>query len=1151
MADRQFAGLLERTAEMLTSTGFVGELAQIRARAALKFIGEPVDPPRWTYVAPRLLRHSAAALYALEMSALANPAFPKEQQVWSRQLALAWESLARLSEGPSQSTSLLNAAISYELAGYQANSAFLAKELGSELQLNPEIDGELIIAAFLQRKLIVTIGLAKSLLANPPDEDLPWEALSMRLGDGLLADGLASACKYFLNGDLVEYERSTQLLREASELFEGLQAPISANLAYGMRSVLPQMQRRSTWHLLGERTNESRIWKRYLTLLARGGGEPLARGTTELWPSQIKALNSPAINSSESAIVRLPTSGGKTRIAEMAIVELFVNDPGAKCVFVAPYRALAFEMEKTLGSVLVDLGFMVSSAIGSYEMDEFESHLFGVADLMITTPEKLDFILRANPEIASQIKLVILDEVHIIDDANRGIKFELLLSRLKSRVPDCRFLVMSAVIPDETLHAFSNWLTGSSNRSVVSDWRPTIQRVARFEWQGSTGVIRFKQDQDAPNMHTFVPKVLEAKQYRYVHPGTRRTRNPKYPKREKKEIAAELAYTFSEQGPVLVFCTQPQWVESVCSTIINRSIRLREAVGEPIHAHFLRAETSRSLMLARSWLGEDHVATRALTNGIAPHHGRLPHALREAIEADCRRGKYRVIVATNTLAQGVNLPVRTVIIHSTWRGDSSGERSRITVRDYWNIAGRAGRAGQETEGLVLHITLNSTDRRDYTHFTETSNFESVDGALFRRLQNLVRDRISLESLEETASLLDPEILAIAVEEGIDDPEDVHWITASQHTLAAQLAQIGNLEVDPLVDCFRFAANRVFSQVPDSNWRSVYAKTGLSSWSCNSILESISSRGHEIHDILTSADIGSLSGLNRLTIDVCMPLAETQTTTQFSGDQELLLDLWINGSSIQDIWNQTVKGADSLELLTRYIDEFLGYRLPWVASGMLRIAQESWNISDHDISEYVRCYASMIKFGVPDPASAWAMASGVATREVAIQMAKAYVSAERDSDSYERFVSWMGSLSDDMLRHEFRVSGPALEDLRYKLRKLVVNPYLKPIRNLEDLLPINTEIVGTQFENRWAAARNLRVGDDLELRRDFENPVDPNAIAVVQNEAILGYLENALAQRLAPEMDAAQEIAANVSQMSRADSDSGLQITAELKLARSV
>ena len=134
---------------------------------------------------------------------------------------------------------------------------------------------------------------------------------------------------------------------------------------------------------------------------------------------------------------------------------------------------------------------------------------------------------------------------------------------------------------------------------------------------------------------------------------------------------------------------------------------------------------------------------------------------RTAIETDFRQRNLRVLVATNTLAQGVNFPVKTVIFHSCWRYHES--RERISARDYWNIAGRAGRAGEETEGLIIHIKTTPADDNDFRYFlTHRDNVEPVESALYRQLLELAQHRLSDEAL---AAELDPEILALLVEEG--------------------------------------------------------------------------------------------------------------------------------------------------------------------------------------------------------------------------------------------------------------------------------------------------------------------------------------------------------------------------------------------------
>ena len=1121
MSNDTHIDLQSRMQAMLADPGFQSELAQMRSKATLQAIGELQHPPHWTYVANRFSRNSAAALYALEAATLADPDYAVKNVKRSRQLALAWESLAKLDEGVTKPTALLNAALAYELADYQANAAYLAKEVLPEPQSDSRADAQSLVASFIQRRMTVTAQLAGRFLKDPPDPRLPLDILSLELGEVVLADGLSKACRYFLSGAQSAYREAVELLNEATKIFTELGAPLHSNIAYGIQSVLPLMMKRSTWSQLERHSKESEVWKRYLTLLAR----PLSRGVTELWPSQIKVLESGFLDSDDSAIVRLPTSGGKTRIAEMAIIDTLQRYPESKCVFIAPYRALASEVERSMGAVLNDLGYRVSSVIGSYESDEFEEFLLRTADLLILTPEKLDLVLRLRTDISDQIKLIVLDEVHIMDDANRGIKFELLLSRIKNRLPTIRFLVMSAVVPDSTLKDFSTWLADSPDRSITSDWRPTIQRLARFEWQGTNGVIRFERDPEISDLDSFVPGAISQRQYRFINQSTRRINTSKYPKPTKGDTAAELAYTFSKQGPVLVFCTQRNRVESVCAAILNKSIRFRRLTKESIHPHFAPAETTRSHELAMEWLGEEHIVTQALSQGVAPHHGRLPNVVREAIEIDCRAGRYKVIVATNTLAQGVNLPVRIVIIHSVWRTDAESQQWRITSRDYWNIAGRVGRAGQETEGLVVHITLDNKDRRDFNHYSNRGNIEPVSGALYQLLQQIVSSRISDEALENAAATLDPEILAIAVEEGLEAANTYEWITSLKKTYVAQQAHTQNIDIDPLVESARLAAKKVFERAPEISWRRVYAQTGLSSSSCETLSQFADTHADTLRVLLLNAGFDNREELNRLVLDASLPLSEAQTVTAFAGDPEVLLGLWLDGKAINEIVRSTLGIADSVENISGYIEDLFGYRLPWIISALFRISKGVLGIQDEELSEYIRCYPSMVKHGLPDPVASWAMSAGITSRDIAIRLAAGFEEQTSDISSHEDFVTWLSSVSDDSLRHEYGVTGYVLNDLRYKLGRMAINRLLKPIKPLHKVLPLQENVVGISYENRWITARRVRVGDELELYREYDNPVDPNTVAVRHKSGQVGFLPRDIAQRLAPEIDSGNTIVA--------------------------
>ena len=148
----------------------------------------------------------------------------------------------------------------------------------------------------------------------------------------------------------------------------------------------------------------------------------------------------------------------------------------------------------------------------------------------------------------------------------------------------------------------------------------------------------------------------------------RREKQVQFPKRTKGEVVAELAINFAKQGPVLVFATSRGNAESVAQTIL-RGLRLRRQTANadiPVAFDIAKDRPGRAaLAVASLWLGEESSMISLLAEGIGVHHAGLPEAVRRAVEADCRNGSLPVIVATTTLAQGVNLPVKTVIIHST------------------------------------------------------------------------------------------------------------------------------------------------------------------------------------------------------------------------------------------------------------------------------------------------------------------------------------------------------------------------------------------------------------------------------------------------------------------------------------------------------
>jgi len=982
--------------------GFQSEVAQVRAKAVLTEIIGQAPSYRWTYVVPRLVRNVTAALLDLEMLSVNQPERIPGLATAARQFAQAWESLAKLEEKTTRRTALINAAAAYELAGYQANAACIARQLVQDPGQIEHPTMTDLAATFLQRLFLRVLRLAESVRREPPigttlDERL-WEAASVALA----AEGLTFASRYFLSGNEHTLTVAVERLRLAEQGCASLGLVDESNLVHTMRSLLPVMQKRSTWTVLGNLVPNSPRWERYLKLLARGLGQDVFRSASisELWPSQLDALQRGLLSSSTSKIIRMPTSSGKTRIAELVIAHTLITQPGAKCIYVAPYRALVGELEQVFLNLFIDLGFRVSSIIGTFETDDFEQLLASDADLLVVTPEKLDLLHRLQPTYLNNVQLIILDEMQLVDDRTRGAKFELLLTRLKRRLPNARFVFLSAVIPQETLEDFARWFNIQASDVVTSDWRPAIQRFTKLEWSDTTGTLRYSPTEDIQLLQEFVPGIIRQQIFEVKNPDTGRIKRKRFPEsRNRAQIAAELAFKFADLGSVLVFSSQPNFVEAVGRAIQYR-LELLQLQGKSVPAYFQTGQ-SRAALISAEWLGSDHRISQLLKDGIALHHGGLPDVVRKAVETDFRERRYRILVATNTLAQGVNLPIRTVIVHSCWRTHADGTQERISARDYWNIAGRAGRAREETEGMLIHIVMDDKDQRDYQYFLEHKNaVEPVESALFQRLRDLVQERLTETAL---ADALDPEILALLVEEGLSSITDEAIESVLRESLVRTQANKHNLPTQRLHRAFRQAADMIIQTVPDIEYRAVYGSTGLRTQSCEVLRKHIENNRDTVRNLLLSSGPAKIRDLTQLFLEACLQIQEMQSDHQFGGDYLDLLQRWLEGSDISQLRDEFRAAAASDEDLAKFIEDFFGYRLPWGISGYIRIAMKMLDVPQINLSAFARFFPSMVKFGVPFPAAAWAMTAGVPLRRVAIEIASRYMQ-EQASPNYAQYIT---------------------------------------------------------------------------------------------------------------------------------------------------
>jgi helicase len=445
-----------------------------------------------------------AAYYLL--TALNNPrraASLGEEQV-SEGLAIAglvFELLGKLAEVGNDTNAreecYINAAVCDSLSDYEANSAVLAekyfdleKTAGSFTPslIGMEEFGRNLVCATLAREFLWIYRqreAIRGLVTACSGDDFRVNWSQQLLGE------LDSWCKlclalmelslFMTNGAAEAQERSFQSLLQAKSLALDWSLPSHHWLASILLKCAQKMCRDSVWEVLRSEGFDDR----YIQILASTPWDPVY----ELWRSQIVALRKVPVeglaepinvlsDAVKRVVVSMPTSAGKTVLAELAIVKELQKGDGRKCVYVAPSRALVSEVETKLHRRLRFLNYRVASVVGSFELGFVEEDYLQDVDVAILTQEKLDYLVRKQDPFMDKVSLIVFDEVHKIGEGHRGWLLETLIAwlLLKQRFSDVKMMFMSAVLPKSSRADIRLWVGNrASAPAAVEEWKPTRQ----------------------------------------------------------------------------------------------------------------------------------------------------------------------------------------------------------------------------------------------------------------------------------------------------------------------------------------------------------------------------------------------------------------------------------------------------------------------------------------------------------------------------------------------------------------------------------------------------------------------------------------------------------------------------------------------------
>ena len=1157
-------GATERLQSSFQDPNLSNNWAQVRSKHLLDSVApEAAARIDYTYSTPRLKRVATSALHTALLVLKADLPTLRELSDSLCRAAEVMEYLAELPDETRHVTTRIIAAGLYQLAGYEANSMCIARalplpplpRLGDIPRLADILDRWTVLA--LRRQLLRLRVETETIAQNREHLEQRWiehgneDDSGERLID--LAAALVAADMYgslalaALQGPAAEdsFRRASE---ELSELLLTSGRALELLETRTLQGVGELVIRNGVWHQIPSRVQAEPAWERYATLSARGTASNMLDATSriELWESQRQALSAGLLDAPSGFSIRMPTSAGKTRIAELAIVNMLVSEGVHKALYVAPFRSLADEVEESLTPILADLGLRVSSVLGGFEVDELEAQIIGGADLIVTTPEKLALLIRIQPELLRDIGLIVLDEGHVIEDRDRGVGYELLLTKLRHHiVPESKFLFVSAVISSNNAADFAEWLCADRQALIESEWRPARQLIGIYNAQ--RGRISYPLEGPVAGAPApFVVGAATSHEYLDYTEKLRREKQVQFPKRTKGEVVAELAINFAKQGPVLVFTTSRANAESVAQTI-QRGLRLRRQTTEaeiPSAFNIAKDRQGRAAVeVASLWLGEESSMTFLLSEGIGVHHAGLPEAVRKAVEADCRAGLLPVVVATTTLAQGVNLPVKTVIVHSTIRyvdddgdGDGSGRMEEINPRELWNIIGRAGRATRETEGHVVLAAIDDRQARQYYNLLHRE-IPPIRGQLYSLLEELTEQRLSDDRFRH---LLDSELITLMVEESVGRSAETLFQELVGESFVSIQAGSEGLELDPLHVKGAETISTIRGEVADEETRRVFARTGMDVRSCLTLRGRILERRDLVLDVIFSPNTTLEDIITTLIPDI-VDLPQMETGYDFPGDLVDLAADWLGQLEMPDIVERYLaEGADQRKF-HRFVADLFGFKLPWGIGAYVAIAEHVLD-TDRDVVDVVRWLPTMFRYGVRTPSASWAMTLGCPSRELSAALAAGFVSDVANNGAiYSAFVTWFSFLTEEDFTYRFGASAHEAEILSRRSASLVPSDRSITASLRARLSRITTSVAGIQYEHRTALLAGVINGSTVRLVRDYANQYDPNAVKVQIGDGLLGYVPRTEARLLAPRMDAGAAATATVVAVDRDLSNPQLSI----------
>ena len=782
----------------------------------------------------------------------------------------------------------------------------------------------------------------------------------------------------------------------------------NAHLAELLRAGLLAMIEASIWN--STRRLGASIRQFVEDLASEGAREPIL----ELWPSQRKALQANLLDPARRAVVvEMPTSAGKTLVAEFAIVQALALNPESKVAYIVPTRALANQLSRRLRHDLAPLGHRVESAVPVFELDPTEdTFLRQPFQVLVVTPEKFDLLIRSDHPASQDLSLVVVDEAHNLAGDDRGTRLEFLLAAIKRERADARFLLLTPFVPNAP--QLAAWLGDEAEVSVGIDWRPSERVAAAATWKKPRG-------QPWRLTLTTLPSAHRVDVDREIDIDLGEVASDMGPSKER--VSLSLVDRLDQRGGVLVLASGRKRAEqrAVAIAATRQQVPPTELSEAVVH-------------LAAAELGSQSDLPRLIERGVAFHHAGVSHDLRYLIEMLIDEGSIGVVCGTSTLAQGVNFPIASVIVESLTKPVTTRNGRRGTVplsfAEFWNIAGRAGRAMKDRLGLVLFPAADAAGVATAREFLRgdaaelvSSLSDAIEGAL--RLEDstrlaFVRSHpqlsVFLQYLLHAMRVAGPDQARGEIEDILRSSFGYYQLRIANHELAERLVALGRDFLD-----------RIGGRNPGQ--LALVDSTGFSLPSVDYLYASGRAAEPQMNrpdfwaaQSLFAQDLDNLTAV----IDVIGKVPELTLGREEVGpfNPRMVAGVirdWVDGRSVQEIadtwFERTADPAERLRQAGTYLHSTLVGQVPWGVGALQQLF-----VSAGEPLTSVAHIPSLIFYGVGTKEAATMRMAGV-PRIAAEGLARQWVDGGRRGETFAEVRDWVAQRQDTDWGHAMPDAAP--------------------------------------------------------------------------------------------------------------------------------